>query len=96
MLHLAVVTDDHASSILEPSVQALDFPAPLVAAERTTILRLGLASIRPMRSNEFDALRSEALVQSIAVVRLVANQPLRESRCETTLNRPFNKGDFMR
>ncbi len=96
MVHVPIIADDYPPSVLEPGIQAFDLPAPPEATQRASVLGGCFATSRPMRSNQLNALRSQAFVERITVIRFVANQPLGESRCETTLKRPVNKGDFIR
>ena len=76
VLGVPVVSDDESAVVVEPGKQALDLPAPPVASKRTPVLGLPL-SVREVRRDEFDpALREKAFVQGVAVVGLVADQPM--------------------
>ena len=68
---------DQASRVVEPGEEALDFPAPPIAAERTAILRG--AAPGPIRRDHLDpVLVAELRVQVVAVIAAVADQSRRE------------------
>jgi hypothetical protein len=88
--------DYQTTKPVEPREEALDPPALAVAPERSAVLR-GLASSPPhMRCDQFDAIGvQQPLVQGIAVVGLIANQPLRELIEETLSESFFDELAFM-
>lgn len=87
---MVFIADCDSTKVVEPSEQPLDFPTPAVPAQRPKIL--GLASIPPVGSDHLDAiLGQQVLVQRVAVVGLVANQPLRIAREKSTLKSVFDK-----
>lgn len=92
---ISLVANDQPAKILEPGERPLHLPAALVSPERAPILRL--ASVCPVRRNQFDApLLGKLLVQGVAVVTLVADQALRESEGEAGVESVVDKRDFMR
>ena len=83
------------TKVLQPSEQPLDFPAPFVAAQDSTVLGGGLDPIGTVRCDQFDALALERSVQFIAVVGLVPDQSLRGIGDKPVFNSILDKGDFM-
>ncbi len=75
------VPGDQATGVLEPGKEPFDFPATLVAAQLTAILRQ-MHPIRPVGGDHLDAARGERLVEAIAVVGGIANQSGRIVRQE--------------
>ena len=67
------VPGDQPTGVLEPGKEPFDFPAALVATQRTAILRQ-MHPIRPVGGDHLDAARRERLVEAIAVVGGIANQ----------------------
>ncbi len=62
----------------QPGEEALNLPTTLVATELATILSTGAHAARSMRRDELGAqLELELLVESVAVVSLVADQDVR-------------------
>ncbi len=97
ILWVVFLADDHATKIMKPGEQTLDFPAAAVAAEHAAILRGFPAACAVVRSNQ---LHPEAFanlhIQWIAVVSAVADQALGSFRKETSLERGFDEFCFMR
>src|SRR6267143_2271991 len=89
--------DDHATKIMKPGEQALDFPAATVAPQHAAILRGFPAACGVVRSNQ---LHTEAFanlhIQRIAVVSAVADQALGSFGKEASLERGFDELCFMR
>jgi hypothetical protein len=73
----AVVANDQAAIVAEPSEGAFDLPAAPVAAQCSTILGARLAPIPSMRRNQFDASCGQLLAQRITVIGGVPNHALR-------------------
>lgn len=71
-----------AAIIVKPREEALHFPALLISTKHASVLRLGLrAPTASMGCDDFGAvLRKNLLVQSVTVVRLVADDPLGQVR----------------
>ena len=93
---MTLVPDQHTTIVLQPTNQSFYLPAALVSAQLPAILRLGLTSVRPMRSNQFYTLRLQRRVKRIGVVRLVPDEALWCGYSESSLQSTLNKGDFMR
>ncbi len=88
------VSRDDSSKVLEPCEQTFDFPATNVTAKRAAILALHL-SIRPMRRDQFNMpFLPQSLIQSIAFVRLVADQSIGGHTEESRVDRFFNERDL--
>lgn len=73
----AVITNNQVTEVAEPRQGALDFPAPSVASQRSSVLGHGLASIPPMRRDQFDPALRQPLPQRVAVVTTVGDQAQR-------------------
>ena len=89
------IADRYSVKILQPGVQAFNFPTAPISPQRAPILSGRLDAIAAVRSNRLDPLGSELGIQRVAVVGSVANQALRlcqdKSRCESCCH----KGDFI-
>ena len=68
-----LIAGDQWTGVLEPGEETFDFPAALIPAQWTPILR-EMHPIRAMGGDQLDAARGERLVEAIAVVGGVANQ----------------------
>jgi hypothetical protein len=69
-----IVAHDESAEVAEPSEGALHGPASLIAAQGPTVLRRGLASILPMRRDQFDAARRQLLPQRVTIVAAVGDE----------------------
>ena len=91
-----LISNQHSAIVLQPGIQAFDLPTSPISSQLAAILRGWFHSVRLMRSNQFNAFGSQLLIQRIAIIGPISNQPLRsfqdKSRCESC----FHKGDFMR
>lgn len=91
---MVLVPHCNPPKVVEPSEQPLDPPAPTVALQGPAILRF--APIAPIRGNHLDpSLLPELLIQGVAVVSLVANQPLRLSVEKSRLKSVLDKSYFV-
>ena len=72
----AVIANDQATEVAEPSEGAFHFPAVLVAAQRSTVLGARFAAIPAMRRDQFDATCRQPLAQRIAVIGAIRNHAL--------------------
>jgi hypothetical protein len=70
---VVLVASHELAKVKEPGKEALDFPAALVAAQVTSVLREDLA-VGPLRSDQRDALTREPRIERVAVVGLVADK----------------------
>jgi len=87
---MVLIANGKPSKIVQPSEQPLDFPAATVAAQRTTILRL--TPIAPVWRDHLDPkLHQQLLVQTVAVVGLVSDQPLGRILEKSTLKSVLDK-----
>jgi hypothetical protein len=69
---------DDAAEIVQPSKQPLDLPAPTFTTQRPAVLSFR-ATNWIVRGDEFDVvLGGEMMIEPVAVVRRIADQPLRE------------------
>src|SRR6202166_4820025 len=97
ILWVVLPTNDDATVIMEPSKQALDFPATTVAPQHAAILCCGAGSLSGVRG---DHLHTETLadlrIQWIAVVGAVTDQPLGSFGEEASLDGGFDESGFMR
>lgn len=95
VLGVSLVPSNQAAEVLKPGEQALDLPASAVAAERSTVLGLLVPSAK-VRSDQFNApLDAESFVESVAVVRPVANQSLGRMFEEAGVDRGFDERDLV-
>ena len=78
-----------ATVVAEPGEEAFDLPAPGIAAQRPAILRDVLpAAVAPVRGDHFRAvLLHHLVIQPVAVVGLVPDQPFRHVGQEALVDR---------
>ena len=88
-------TDHQTAKVMQPGKQTFDLPTAAIAAQFAAVLGARLAAIMLMRSNQLDALLLQFVIQRIAVVSPVADQPLRRRRRETLLESGFDEPSFM-
>ena len=69
-----LIPRDESPRVLQPGKEPFDFPAALIAAEGTAILS-EVDPVRPMGGDELDAARGQGLVEPIAVIGRVADEP---------------------
>jgi hypothetical protein len=70
-----LIPSDEAPIVLQPGKKPFDFPAAFVATQGASVLR-EVDSIGAMRRDELDAAVSELLVEPVAVIRGIADEPL--------------------
>src|SRR5216683_7722096 len=88
---------DQSAEVVEPSKEALDFPAAAVTAQFAAVLSVFPATVVLVGRDEPDAVfLPQALVQRIAVVGTVANHSFWFGSCETLLDGGFDELRFMR
>src|SRR5207245_10417977 len=81
----AVVANHQVTEVAEPGEGTLDFPAPSVTSQRSSVLGHGFASIPTMRRDQLDPARRQPRSQLVTVVTTISNQIGRAScreRCE--------------
>jgi hypothetical protein len=93
---VALPAGDESAEVVEPREQALDLPAPAVAAERSTVLGLPALPGPSVRGDQLDPSRSQPLIQRVAVIGPVTDQPLRGVLEESVVDRLFDERDLMR
>src|SRR5271156_213121 len=97
ILRVIFPASDDATIIMEPSKQALDFPATTVAAQHAAVLGDGFAAVPAVRRDQFHAqMFAHPLIQRIAVIGFVADQSLRCFAQESSLERGFDESGFIR
>lgn len=73
---------DEAPEVVQPRKEAFDLPAPTRTPQASAVLR-DVAPPTPMRRDHLDAVgRHQELVERVAVVTAIADQPRREVREE--------------
>src|SRR5437870_11405195 len=70
----AVIANHQMPEVAEPREGALDFPAPAVAPQRSSVLGHRFASIPEMRGDQFDPALSQPLSQRVTVVTTRVDQ----------------------
>lgn len=90
------ITHHNSSEVLQPSKQALYFPAPFVAPQFSAVLRFRLLAIGFVRCNQLGPKLRQLFIQRVTVICLVANHLFRSLIGETFANNFFDKFDFMR
>src|SRR5882724_994275 len=73
----AVITHNQVAEVAEPGEGALDFPAPSVAPQRSSVLGHRFAPIPAVRCDQFNPAHSQPLSQRIAVVTTIGDQAQR-------------------
>ena len=97
ILWVVFPANDDATIVMEPSKQALDFPATTVAAQAATVLVCGRDAHRFVRRDKLHSVTFlDALVQWIAVVSAVADHSLGRIGEELVIERGFDEFCFMR
>ena len=95
VVRVTLPAGDDAAEVVEPSEEALDFPAPTFPAQRPAILGFR-ATNGVMGRDQFDVVFGrEVVVEPVAVVRPVADQPRREIFEEARGEGGVDEGDFM-
>ncbi len=73
---------DETTEVMQPGEEAFDLPAPPRATQAAAILR-DVTTAAAMRGDHLDAVRRhQGLVERVAVIAAIANQPRREIREE--------------
>lgn len=91
MKHIA---NPEAAKVEQPGEQSLHFPAALITPQRTPIL--AFVPVAAIRSDHLDPSFPQLLVQAIAVVGFVPDQPLWLRVDEPTIKSLFDKSYFVR
>jgi len=93
VLGMVLVPNPKTAEVVQPGKQTLDLPTPPVPTQRTTIL--SLLPVLTVRSNHLNPSLPQPLVQSVAVVGFVSDQPLRLGFKEPTIQSRFDKSYFV-
>jgi hypothetical protein len=72
VLGVTFISHDQTSEVLQPGKKPLDFPAPLVSLQPTSILGRVL-SIPTMWGDEFNAVASQLCVEAVRVVSVIGD-----------------------
>ena len=90
------VADHQPPEITEPGKQALDFPSAPVAPQFPTVLGPRLFPVSAVRCNHLDsAVMEKPLIQPIAIVGLVANEPIRSKLGKSTIDGGLDQLHFV-
>lgn len=90
------MTSLDSPKVLQPGEQPFNLPAVAITPQRSSILSSRLLPIDFMRSNQFNALVSQFLVQRITVIGSIANQSLGALLDKAAGECSFDQSDFMR
>lgn len=96
ILCMIIVTNNDSTKFMEPRKKTFNFPAPLITAKFSAVLRYGFLSIAFMRGNQFNALFAQFGVQWIRVISFIADQSLRQLLGKNFGESLSDKADFMR
>jgi len=80
---------------LNPGEEALDNPAALVATQPPPVFGLALDAVGLVRGDHLHALRTQLLIERIAVVRFIADQVLRLCLDHVEVKGQLHERDFM-
>lgn len=82
--------------VFQPCEKPLDFPAPPVTPEFSTVLAVRSCTAATVRCDQLDSVFGQPIVQSSTVISLVANQALRLLGYEAAFDRNPNQLLLMR
>ena len=87
---------DQAPEVLEPRKQPLDVPPAVIAPQRSAVLRGWPAPVATVRCDQGDpALGLQAVIQGIAVIRLVTNHSVGDGGREARVEGRVDQRDFV-
>ena len=84
------------SKVLQPGEQPFNPPAVSIAPQRSSILGGWLLAIGLMRSNQFNALFAQFLIQRITIIGSISNQSFGTLLGKAARESSFDQSDFMR
>src|SRR5215472_9096145 len=85
----ALIPHHQAAEVAQPGERPLHLPPPPVAAQLPTVLQRRPLAVAPVRADQLDAPpRPQPLPQPVAVIALVADQPLQLRRSPPAVRRP--------
>ena len=96
IVSVILIAHNKSAEVKKPSEHSFDFPSADISSERTSVLRRSFAPL-PVRRDHFrSVILHELLVQPIAIVSFVADQPFRRIRDDAFLQRRRDKFHFSR
>jgi len=95
-MKMVLPSSHQTPEVLEPSEKTFHLPTPPVSSKCSPILGFGFFSVCLVRGDHLNAQLFKFLIQRVAIISLVANDPFRELNQETTLNSFGNQLYFMR
>jgi hypothetical protein len=96
VLDMIIKARRHAAKVLQPRPEPLDLPTTTVTAQSAPVLCRRLDPVRLVRRDHLDAPARQFSIERVAVISLVADQPLRKLSGKTLSENISDKGDFMR
>jgi hypothetical protein len=88
--------DDETSEVVEPGEESLDLPTSFVSTERSSIL-CAANTVPPIRCDHFGPiLVREFVIERVAIVGFVPDEPLRITANPETIESVFDQGHFSR
>ncbi len=90
------MTSLDSPKVLQPGEEPFNLPAMAITPQRSSILSSRLLTIGFMRSDQFNALMSQFLVQRITVIGSISNQSFGTLLDKAAGERSFDQSDFMR
>lgn len=96
ILGMILIPGHEAPEVLQPGVEPFDAPAAPVPSQRTPVLDRRLPPTPPVRRDQFHpALRRQARIQRVAVIRLLRDQSGGELGREAVVERGLDQRDFV-
>lgn len=93
---MVFIANYQTSEVLKPGEQSFDLPSAPIAAKFSTILGALFTPSFPMRGNHLDAtIIQKPLIQSIAVIGLIANNSIRRIWRKAAVDGRLNQLHFM-
>jgi hypothetical protein len=94
---VAFPADHDPAIVMQPRKQAFDFPATTIASQRAAILGQSSGANESVWSDHLDAVVvHQALIEAVAIVGAVADQPFGEVGEESVFEGGFDEFSFMR
>ena len=94
---VAFPADHNAAIVMQPRKQAFDFPSMAITPQRAAILGQSSGALGPVWRDHLDAVElHQPLIEAIAVVGAVADQPFGEVGEESLFEGGFDEFSFMR
>lgn len=90
------VTNNKTAEVVEPRENALDLPRSTASAKFSAVLRRQQAVVAIRRNQVCAAFLKKANVENIAIVRFVADEPLRQTLRPCSIKGRFHQRHFVR